>query len=111
VHDVPVESVAVGDVLLVRPGELIPTDGTILAGAAAVDASALTGEPVPVRASPGTDVLSGSVCLDGVLELRATRPSSESQYQQIVRLVQQAQREKAPIGPAGRPATPSCSPR
>jgi cation transport ATPase len=98
VEDVPVEEVAVGDLLLVRPGELIPVDGTVLDGMAAVDASALTGEPVPVLTEAGDEVLSGSVCLDGALELRATRPSSESQHEQIVRLVRTAQSQKAPLG-------------
>lgn len=98
IEDVAVEAVAAGDTLLVRPGEIFPVDGTILSGASAVDASALTGEPIPVRAEPGTEVMSGSICLDGALEMCATRPSRESQYEQIVRLVQQAQREKAPLG-------------
>ena len=98
VEDVPVEDVAVGDLVLVRPGEIIPVDATVLSGTSAVDESALTGEPVPVTAGKGAAVMSGSVCLDGALELRATRPSSESQYELIVRLVRTAQTEKAPIG-------------
>ncbi len=98
VEDVLVENVVVGDVLLVRPGEIVPVDATVLSGTAAVDESALTGEPLPVTTGPGSTVMSGSICLDGALELRATHPSSESQYEHIVRLVRTAQEEKAPIG-------------
>jgi heavy metal translocating P-type ATPase len=98
VLDVTVEEVEAGDLLVVRPGELIPVDGLVLSGTAAVDESALTGEPVAVSRGPGEEVLSGSVSLDGALELRALRPSSESQYEQIVELVRSAQQEKAPIG-------------
>jgi heavy metal translocating P-type ATPase len=98
VEDVGVEAIASGDLLLVRPGELIPVDSMILSGTASVDESALTGEPMAVMRGPGEEVLSGSVSLDGALELRAVRPSSESQYEQIVQLVRSAQQEKAPIG-------------
>ncbi len=96
-EDVPVESVGVGDEIVVKPGDLVPVDATVLDGTSAVDESALTGEPLPVRAGPGTDLLSGSINLDGVLHARAVRPAAESQYQQIVRLVDQARREKPPI--------------
>ncbi len=95
--DVPVEAVAVGDEIVVKPGDLVPVDATVIDGTSAVDESALTGEPLPVRAGPGTELLSGSINLDGVLQARAARPAAESQYQQIVRLVDQARREKPPI--------------
>jgi heavy metal translocating P-type ATPase len=98
VEDIAVEDVLPGDLLLVRPGELIPVDSVVVSGTAAVDESALTGEPVAVSRGPGEELLSGSVSLDGALELRALRPSSESQYEQIVKLVRNAQEEKAPIG-------------
>jgi heavy metal translocating P-type ATPase len=98
VVDVAVEEIESGDLLLVRPGELIPVDGLVLNGVSAIDESALTGEPLAVSHGPGEEVLSGSVSLDGALELRALRPSGESQYEQIVKLVQTAQEEKAPIG-------------
>lgn len=98
VEDVSVRDVAAGDVLLVRPGEAIPVDALVLLGTSAVDASALTGEPLPVSVRPGVEVLSGSICLDGALELRALRPSSQSQYEQIVTLVRAAEADKAPIG-------------
>jgi P-type E1-E2 ATPase len=97
IEAVPVEQVVIGDLLLVRPGELIPVDSVILGGTASVDESALTGEPVAVARGTGDEVLSGTVSLDGALELRALRRSSESQYEQIVALVRNAQKEKAPI--------------
>lgn len=97
VVDVPVSEIAIGDVLLVRPGDLVPVDADVIDGASAVDQSALTGEPLPVRAVAGVALLSGSVNLDGALRIRATRPAEESQYQQIVRLVERARSEKPPI--------------
>jgi heavy metal translocating P-type ATPase len=97
-EDIAVELVQVGDRVLVRAGEIVPVDGLVESGTAAVDEAALTGEPVPRTASAGTDVMSGSVALDGALEIRVTRPSSESHYQQIVNLMRKAQENKAPIG-------------
>ena len=96
-EEIPVDRVALGDRLLVRPGDLVPVDGEVAAGHGTVDASALTGEPEPVRAAPGVTLLSGSVNLEGALTLVATRVSAESQYQQIVRLVERARQEKPPI--------------
>ncbi|HET7789788.1 MAG TPA: heavy metal translocating P-type ATPase [Gemmatimonadales bacterium] len=97
IQDVPVGDVRPGDLLLIRPGDLVPVDGEVIEGTAAVDQSALTGEPEPIRAGPATVLLSGSVCLDGALRMRAERPAAESQYQQIVRLVEGARREKPPL--------------
>ena len=97
VEEVPVSEIRVGELLLIRPGDLVPVDGEVTGGASAVDQSALTGEPLAIRAVPGTSLLSGSVNLDGVLEMRAARLAEQSQYQQIVRLVERARREKPPI--------------
>ena len=97
VEDVPVEAVRVGDEVLVRPGDLVPVDAEVIEGSSNVDQSALTGEPLPLRAAAGTHLLSGSVNLDGALRARALRPSEQSQYQQIVHLVEQARRERPPI--------------
>ena len=94
---VPAETILPGDEVVVRPGELVPVDGAVIAGSASVSEADLTGEPLPVRKEPGALVLSGSVNLDGVLDVRATRRSAESQYAQIVRLVEAAQKQKAPI--------------
>ena len=97
VLDIEAEAIVPGDQLLVRPGELVPCDGTVLGGNSHVDTSRLTGEPVPVRAATGTRLLSGSVNLDGALTLEATRTSRESQYARIVDLVRSAQASKSPL--------------
>ena len=95
--DVEADAVVVGDKLLVRPGELVPCDGLVLAGRSHVDAARLTGEPLPVSAGPGTRLLSGSLNLDGPLTIRATAPARESQYARIVELVRTAQESKSPL--------------
>jgi P-type E1-E2 ATPase len=97
-EDVVVERVHIGDRVVVRAGEIVPVDGLVESGTAAVDEAALTGEPVPRAAFPGVDVMSGSVVLDGALDIRVTRPSNESHYQRIVNLMRQAQENKAPTG-------------
>jgi heavy metal translocating P-type ATPase len=97
VLDVAAEEVAVGDLVLVRPGELVPCDGVVTDGRSHVDASRLTGEPLPVSAAPGAALMSGSTNLDGALTLRATAISRESQYARIVDLVRSAQASKAPL--------------
>ncbi len=97
VQEVPVSELRVGDRLLIKPGDLVPVDGEVTSGTSAVDQSALTGEPLPIQAVRGTPLLSGSVNLDGALEMRALRPAERSQYQQIVRLVERARRERPPI--------------
>ncbi len=93
----PAEQVEVGMQIVVKPGELIPVDGVVISGTSSLSEADLTGEPVPVRKTPGMLVLSGSVNLDGVLEIRASKRSAESKYAQIVRLVAEAQAQKAPI--------------
>src|SRR6266498_2779781 len=97
IEDVPVEDVHVGDLLVIKPGDLVPVDAEVTAGTSTVDQAALTGEPVPIRAVMGTALMSGSVNLEGALRARALRPSGQSQYQQIVQLVERARREKPPI--------------
>lgn len=97
VDDVPAEMVRVGDDLLLRPGELLACDAVVLEGRSHVDASRLTGEPMPVSAHPGIRLLSGSLNLEGPLTVRATAPASESQYARIVELVRTAQESKSPL--------------
>ena len=97
VEEIPVDRVVVGDMLLVRPGDLVPVDGEVISGTSTIDQSAITGEPQPLRAVAGTALLSGSVNLEGALRMRALRPSSQSQYQRIVQLVERARAQKAPI--------------
>jgi heavy metal translocating P-type ATPase len=94
---IPADLVEVGAEVVVKPGELIPVDGVVTSGASSLSEADLTGEPVPVRKTPGMLVLSGSVNLEGVLQMRASKRSEESKYAQIVRLVAEAQAHKAPI--------------
>lgn len=96
-EEVPVDAVAVGDELLIRPGEMVPCDGIVLSGRSHVDVSRLTGEPVPVSAAPTVALRSGSLNLESPLTLRATAPARESQYARIVELVRSAQASKSPI--------------
>ena len=96
-HDVPIESVVVGDRVLVRPGEKIPVDGSVESGQSAVDESMLTGESVPVEKAAGDRVFGATMNTTGALRLVATKVGADSALQQIVRLVQEAQGSKAPI--------------
>lgn len=75
IEDVAVETVRVGDLLVIKPGDLVPVDGEVTEGTSSVDQSALTGEPLPIRAALGTGLMSGSVNLEGVLRVRAVRAS------------------------------------
>ncbi len=95
--EIGVEQVQPRDILVVRPGDLVPVDGTIISGSSEVDESALTGEPLPKPKSIGDKLLSGSVNIDGAVEMRADRVSQESEYAKIVELVKNAQQEKPPI--------------
>jgi len=97
VADIPVTDIAIGDLLLVRPGDVVPCDATVHDGHSLVDVSRLTGEPVPVSAAPGTNLLSGSVNGDGVLTIAATARAADSEYAKIVALVRSAQATKAPL--------------
>src|SRR5678816_2966218 len=97
IEDVPVDAVAPDDVLLVRPGELVPCDGMVVDGSAHVDVSMLTGEPLPIFASRGTKLMSGSANLDGALTVLALAPARESQYARIVALVRSAQASVAGV--------------
>ena len=96
-QDVPLEQVVHGDRLRVRPGEKIPVDGTVLEGASGVDESMITGESIPVSKGPGSRVIGATVNGTGSLVMRAERVGSETLLAQIVRMVSQAQRSRAPI--------------
>ena len=91
------DAVEIGAQVMVKPGEVIPVDGVVAEGSSSVSEADLTGEPVPLRKEPGALALSGSVNLDSPLRITATKRSAESQYAQIVRLVEEAQASKAPI--------------
>ncbi|HEX2052571.1 MAG TPA: HAD-IC family P-type ATPase, partial [Actinomycetota bacterium] len=94
---VPVERVMPGDTLIVRPGEKIPVDGTVVTGGSAVDESMLTGEPVPVDKGPGDEVFGGTLNQQGRLAMVASRVGQGTALAQIVELVKQAQGSKAPV--------------
>ena len=94
---VPADTVEVGAQVVVKPGEVIPVDGVVVEGNSSVSEADLTGEPVPQRKEIGSLALSGSVNLDSPLRITAGKRSAESQYAQIVRLVEEAQASKAPI--------------
>jgi Cu+-exporting ATPase len=95
--DVPLADVVRGDLLRVRPGEKIPVDGTVTDGAAAVDESMVTGEPMPVDKRAGDRVIGATVIANGTVVMRAERVGSETVLAQIVRMVSEAQRSRAPI--------------
>ena len=94
---IPIEEVRVGDAMLVKPGEKIPTDGTIEDGRSSLDESMLTGESVPVDKGPGDTVYGATVNQQGLLTIRAGRVGSDTALAQIVHLVEEAQASKAPV--------------
>ena len=96
-EDVPLEHVGVGDRLRVRPGERVPVDGAVLEGRSAVDEALVTGEPIPVEKEPGSRVTGGTVNGTGGFVMRADRVGADTLLAQIVRMVGEAQRSRAPI--------------
>ncbi len=96
-EQVPVAQVETGDVVVVRTGEVVPVDGTVVGAEAVVDTSTLSGEPLPVTIGPGMPVLSGSANAGSPFDVRADRPAAESAYAALVRLVEQAQAHRAPF--------------
>jgi len=95
--DLPLEAILPGDLILVRPGERIPTDGEVVAGRSSVDESMLTGESLPVEKGPQDRVIGGTVNQHGSLQYRAAGLGAESTLSQIVRLLREAQGSRAPI--------------
>lgn len=93
----PVDQLAAGDLIRVRPGERIPADGVITEGAASIDASSITGESIPVERTVGGEVTSATMVQNGSITFRATRVGDESTISQIIRLVNDASASKAPI--------------
>ena len=96
-EDIPLAHVHVGDALRVRPGEKVPVDGTVLEGESAVDESMLTGEPVPVTKRPGDKVIGATINASGSLVVRSEKVGSQTMLSQIVQMVAQAQRSRAPM--------------
>jgi Cu+-exporting ATPase len=96
-EDIPLDAVQPGDRLRVRPGERIPVDGVVIEGVSAVDESMVTGESIPVEKTPGSRVTGGTVNGTGGFVMRAERVGAETLLAQIVRMVGEAQRTRAPI--------------
>jgi Cu+-exporting ATPase len=96
-EDVPLTHVHVGDALRVRPGEKVPVDGVVLEGESAVDESMLTGEPVPVTKRPGDKVIGATINASGSLVVRSEKVGAQTMLSQIVQMVAQAQRSRAPM--------------
>ncbi|CAN7707281.1 heavy metal translocating P-type ATPase [Phyllobacterium sp. LjRoot231] len=96
-EEVPIEILSPGDRLLIRHGEVLPVDGVVFSGSALLDQSALTGEAIPIERRTSEEVLSGSTSVGTAFELKTLHRASESTYAGIVRLVEAAQRSKAPM--------------
>jgi cation transport ATPase len=97
IRDIPVSEVAVGDIVFVRTGEVIPVDGIIVSRAAMIDESALSGEPMPVSRQVGETARSGSLNAGGPFQIRASATASESTYAGILRMVSAAQTARSPF--------------
>jgi len=97
VEEIEAGEVRIGDLLLIRPGDLIPCDGIVITGRSHIDVARLTGEPIPVTAEKGSRLMSGSFNQEGPLEMEALALASQSQYAKIVELVRSAQASKAPL--------------
>ena len=95
--DIPINDVALGDIVEVRPGERVPVDGEVTEGRSFVDESMITGEPIPVEKAEGSTVVGGTVNQKGALTLRATAVGGQTMLAQIIRMVEQAQGSKLPI--------------
>ncbi len=96
IEEAAVDEVPVGATVLVRPGEKLPLDGVVTKGSTSVDQSSITGESMPVRKGPGDEVYAGTINLDGAIEFRSTRQSSDTTLARIIHMVEEAQSRRAP---------------
>jgi len=96
-REVPIQEVKVGDIMIVRPGEKIPTDGVVIEGESAVDESMATGESMPVHKKPGDEVIGATVNQEGLLKVKATRVGKDTFLAQVIKMVEECQGTKVPI--------------
>ena len=95
--DIPVEEVAVGDIVIVRPGEKVPVDGIVREGYSSIDESMVTGESMPVEKGAGDEVIGATINKTGSFRFEATKVGKDTALAQIIKLVEEAQGSKAPI--------------
>ncbi len=95
--EIPIDEVVVGDVMVVRPGEKIPTDGVVLEGSSAVDESMATGESMPINKRPGDEAIGATVNQEGLLKIEATKVGKDTFLSQVIKLVEECQGSKVPI--------------
>jgi len=95
--EIPVEEVKIGDIMVVRPGEKIPTDGIVVEGESAVDESMATGESMPVTRKPGDEVIGATINQEGLLKIKATKIGKDTFLSQVIKLVEECQGSKVPI--------------
>jgi Cu+-exporting ATPase len=95
--EVPIQEVKVGDIMIVRPGEKIPTDGVVIEGESAVDESMATGESMPVQKKPGAEVIGATVNQEGLLKIKATKVGKDTFLAQVIKMVEECQGTKVPI--------------
>ena len=94
---IPVEDVAVGDILIVKPGMAVPVDGVVIEGSTAVDQAAITGESIPVEKNVGDNVIGATINKTGFIKIRASKVGEDTAFAQIIKLVEDASATKAPI--------------
>lgn len=94
---VPIEELEIGDIIIVKPGQSIPVDGTIIEGVSSVDESMITGESIPIEKNKGDEVIGGTINKNGVLKFKAEKIGKDTALAQIIKLIQDAQGSKAPI--------------
>ena len=95
--EIPIEQVKPGQIVVIRPGELIPVDGEVIAGHATVDQSTITGESMPIEAGPGTQVYAATLAVQGSLRVRATGVGVESTFGQVIKMVEEAESQRGDI--------------